>query len=68
MVSKILLGYKKALWLKKLQINHASQILTNNCQILVLSLLSNYYCTYVSLPALDQIIFCYSILTLELFK
>ena len=29
---------------KKLEINHASQILTNDCQILVLSQLSNYYC------------------------
>ena len=27
-----------------MEISHASQILTNNCQILVLSLLSNYYC------------------------
>ena len=30
---------------KKLEISHASQILTNERQILVLSQLSNYYCT-----------------------
>ena len=28
LVSKILLGYKEALWLKELEISHASQILT----------------------------------------
>ena len=37
LVSKILLGYEEELWLQKLDINHASQILTNNRQILVLS-------------------------------
>ena len=37
LVSKILLGYEEALWAKKLVISHASQILTNDCQILVLS-------------------------------
>jgi hypothetical protein len=36
LVSKILLGYEEALWLKKLEIRHAS-LLTNNRQILVLS-------------------------------
>ena len=35
---------KKHYGQKKLEISHASQILTNDCQILVLSLLSNYYC------------------------
>jgi hypothetical protein len=33
--SKILLGYEKALWSKKL--GYACQILINDCQILVLS-------------------------------
>ena len=33
MVSKILLGYEKALWPKKLEISQASQILTNDRQI-----------------------------------
>ena len=28
---------------KKLEISHTSQILTNDCQILILSELSNYY-------------------------
>ena len=37
LISKILLGYKEALWPKKLEISHASQILTNDRQILVLS-------------------------------
>ena len=37
LVSKTLLGYEEALWLKKLEICHASQILTNVRQILVLS-------------------------------
>jgi hypothetical protein len=36
-VSKGLLGYEEALWSKKLEINHASQILTNELQIFVLS-------------------------------
>ena len=36
LVSKILLGYKEALWSKKFKVCHASQILTNDCQILVL--------------------------------
>jgi hypothetical protein len=34
--SKILLGYEEALW-PKIEISHASQILTNDHQILVLS-------------------------------
>jgi hypothetical protein len=46
LVYKILLGYEEALWLKKLEISHASQILTNNHQIFVLPYLSNYCCTY----------------------
>ena len=37
LVSTILLGYEEALWPTKLEINHASQILTNARQILVLS-------------------------------
>jgi hypothetical protein len=37
LVSKMLLGYKAALWSKKLEISHANQILTKDCQILVLS-------------------------------
>jgi hypothetical protein len=37
LLSKILLSYEEALWPKKLEISHASQILTNDCQILVLS-------------------------------
>ena len=37
LVFKILLGFNEALWLKKLEISHASQILTNDRQILVLS-------------------------------
>ena len=36
LVSKIL-GYEEALWPKKLKISHASQILTHEPQILVLS-------------------------------
>ena len=44
LISKILLGYEKTLRPKILEIIHASQILTNERQILVLSLLSNYYC------------------------
>ena len=43
-LTRVLLGHKEALWPKKLEISHASQILTNNFQILVLSQLSNYYC------------------------
>ena len=39
LLSKILSGYEEALWPKKLEISHASQILTNDCQILVLSYL-----------------------------
>ena len=35
--SKILLGYKEALWPKKLEKSQASQVLTNDHQILVLS-------------------------------
>ena len=37
LVSEILLGYDEALWPKKLEISHASQILTQEPQILVLS-------------------------------
>jgi hypothetical protein len=37
LVSKTFLGYEEALWLKKLEICHASQILTNDRQILVLT-------------------------------
>ena len=37
LVSKILLPYKEALLPTKLEISHAIQILTNDCQILVLS-------------------------------
>ena len=33
LVSKILIDYKEALWSKELEISHASQILTNDCQI-----------------------------------
>jgi hypothetical protein len=43
LVSKILLGYDEALWAKQLEISHASQVLTNNYQILLW--LSSYYCT-----------------------
>ena len=37
LLSKIFLDYEEALWSKKLEISHASQILTNDRQILVLS-------------------------------
>ena len=37
LVSKILLSYEEALWSKKLEISHASQILTKDRQILALS-------------------------------
>jgi hypothetical protein len=37
LVSEIVLGYEEALWPKKLEISHASQILTHKPQILVLS-------------------------------
>ena len=37
LVPKIRLGNEEALWSKKLEISHARQILTNDCQILVLS-------------------------------
>ena len=36
LVSKIFLGYEEALWPKKLELSHASQILTNDRQILFL--------------------------------
>ena len=36
LVSEILIGYEEALWPKKLVISQASQILTNDLQILVL--------------------------------
>ena len=36
-VSEILFGYEEALWHKKLEISNASQILTNDRQILVVS-------------------------------
>ena len=42
---KILLGYEEASWPKKIGESHASQILTHKPQILVLPLLSDYYCT-----------------------
>ena len=44
LVSRVFSGYEEALWPKKSEISHASQILTNDCQILVLSWLPNYYC------------------------
>jgi len=45
LVLDILLGYEEAsMAKKKLEISHASQILTNARQILVLSYLFNYYC------------------------
>ena len=37
LVSKILLGYDEELWPPKLDINHATQILTNGRQIWVFS-------------------------------
>ena len=37
LVSEILLGYEEASWAKKLEISYASQILTNDRQILSLS-------------------------------
>ena len=37
LVSKIRLGYEEALWPNKLKISHASQILTTDRQIVVLS-------------------------------
>jgi hypothetical protein len=37
LVAKILLGYGEAVWPKKLEISHASQILTNDRQMLALS-------------------------------
>ena len=37
LVSKTRFGYEEALWPKKLEISKASQILTNDRQILVLS-------------------------------
>ena len=37
LVSEILLGYEEALWPKQLEISHATQILTSDCQILILS-------------------------------
>ena len=45
LVYRILLGYEEALWPKKLDISHAIQTLTNDCQILVLSHLPNNYFT-----------------------
>ena len=41
----MLLGYGEASRTKKVDLSHASQILTNDRQILVLSMLSNHYCT-----------------------
>ena len=35
--SKIILRCDRALWSKKLDIGHASQIMTNDCQIFILS-------------------------------
>ena len=37
LVSKTLLGYEEALWSRKLDVNDASQIFSNDRQILVLS-------------------------------
>ena len=51
LISKMLLGYEEALWSNKLKISHVSQILTNDCQILVLSQISNYYCKSVKVFA-----------------
>ena len=45
LVSKTLLGYEETLWSKKLEISHSSQVLTNDRQILILSKLSNLYCS-----------------------
>ena len=45
LVSKILLRYEEALRPRTLEISHVSQILTHEPQILVLSLLFNYYWT-----------------------
>ena len=50
MVSKILSGYEEASWPKQLEISHVSQILTNDCQILVLS--NSYLITTVTASAL----------------
>ena len=36
LVSKTFLGYEEALWPKKLDVSHASQILINELQIFVL--------------------------------
>ena len=45
---------KKHYGQKKLEKSHASQILTNDCQILVLSYLSNYYCnSQLILPSME---------------
>ena len=44
-IKNLMIATKEVLWPKKLEISHASQILTNDRQILVLSQLSNYYCT-----------------------
>ena len=49
LVSKILLGYEESLWPRKLEISNASQILTHEPQILVLSQSSNYYLLYIKL-------------------
>ena len=46
---KIPLGYEEALWPKKLEISHASQILTNDRQIWVLSYLPNLITTVMEL-------------------
>ena len=58
MVSKILLGYGEALWPKKLEISHASQILTNHLQILVLS--SSYLITTVPVKNIFKKLFNFS--------
>ena len=46
----VLLGCEEAIWPKKLEISYASQILTNDRQILHRSYLSNYYCTSIFDP------------------
>ena len=51
LVSKTLLGYEQAIWPKNMEIRHASQILTNDNQILVLSYLLNYYRTYLTIES-----------------
>ena len=44
-IFKILLGYDEALWLNKLETSYASQILTNDCQILVIYIITTVLST-----------------------